>query len=78
MQRVRTARKDNIWIEYFLQNPMYQKENWIDFENEISKVIQSLDQDMFFKDGEKSELSEKMQNLSNPFCTKSILNIRQL
>ena len=37
----------------FLQNPMYQKENWIDFENEISKVIQSLDQDMFFKDGEK-------------------------
>ena len=23
--------KDNIWIEYFLQNPMYQKENWIDF-----------------------------------------------
>lgn len=62
--------KDNIWIEYFLQNPMYQKENWIDFENEISKVIQSLDQDMFFKDGEKSELSEKMQNLSNPFLHK--------
>ena len=53
--------KDNIWIEYFLQNPMYQKENWIDFESEISKVIQSLDQDMFPKDGkklEKSELSE--------------------
>lgn len=62
--------KENIWIEYFLQNPMYQKENWIDFENEISKVIQSLDQDMFFKDGEKSELSEKMQNLSNPFLHK--------
>ena len=62
--------KDNIWIEYFLQNPMYQKENWIDFENEISKVIQSLDQDMFFKDGEKSELSEKMQDLSNPFLHK--------
>ena len=38
--------KDNIWIEYFLQNPMYQKENWIDFENEISKVIQSLDQNL--------------------------------
>jgi len=62
--------KDNIWIEYFLQNPMYQKENWIDFENEISKVIQSLDQDMFFKDGEKSELSEKMQDLSNLFLHK--------
>ena len=65
--------KDNIWIEYFLQNPMYQKENWIDFESEISKVIQSLDQDMFPKDGkklEKSELSETMSNLSNTFLYK--------
>ena len=65
--------KDNIWIEYFLQNPMYQKENWIDFESEISKVIQSLDQDMFPKDGkklEKSELSETMGNLSNTFLYK--------
>lgn len=34
---------DNIWIEYFLQNPMYQKENWIDFESEISKIIQVFD-----------------------------------
>lgn len=37
---------NNFWIEYFLQCPMYQKDNWIDFESEISKVIQSLDQDM--------------------------------
>lgn len=37
---------NNFWIEYFLQCPMYQKDNWIDFESEISKVVQSLDQDM--------------------------------
>ena len=70
--------KDNIWIEYFLQNPMYQKENWIDFENEISKVIQSLDQDMFFKDGEKVNCRRKCRIYPILFCTKSILNIRQL
>lgn len=38
--------EDNFWIEYFLQCPMYQKENWIDFESEISNVIQSIDFDM--------------------------------
>lgn len=37
---------DNIWIEYFLNCDMYQKENWIDFESEISRVIQSIDKDM--------------------------------
>lgn len=37
---------NNFWIEYFFQCPMYQKDNWIDFESEISKVVQSLDQDM--------------------------------
>lgn len=34
---------DNVWINYFLNNPMYQKENWIDFENEISSLVQSID-----------------------------------
>lgn len=38
--------EENFWIEYFLQYPMYQKENWIDFESEISNVIQSTDFDM--------------------------------
>lgn len=37
---------DNCWIEYFLQCDMYQKENWIDFESEISRVIKSVDDDM--------------------------------
>lgn len=41
---IRNAVKDNIWIKYFLKNAMYQKENWIDFESEISKVIQAFDE----------------------------------
>lgn len=36
--------ENNIWISYFLRNPMYQKENWIDFESEISNVIQCMDE----------------------------------
>lgn len=37
---------DNIWIEYFQQCSMPGKEKWIDFESEISEVIQSLDKNM--------------------------------
>ena len=37
---------NNIWIGYFKNHSMYQKEGWIDFENEISKVIRSIDDDM--------------------------------
>ena len=35
--------KNNLWLEYFFNNPMYQRENWIDLESEISNVIQSMD-----------------------------------
>ena len=38
--------KDNFWTEYFLQCDMHGDENWIDFESEVSGVIQSLDDDM--------------------------------
>lgn len=58
--------ENNIWIEYFLQNPMYQKENWIDFENEISKVIQSLDNDIH-RLGVDYSLDDKIKKLSNDF-----------
>lgn len=33
---------NNIWIKYFMKNPMYKKENWIDFESEIRKVIEII------------------------------------
>lgn len=42
---------NNLWIDYFLDNSQYQKDNWIDFESEISNVIQLLDDDMYQKNG---------------------------
>ena len=35
--------KNNTWLEYFLNCPSYVGENWIDFESEISRVIQAFD-----------------------------------
>lgn len=35
--------KTNKWIEYFLKNQTYIKENWIDFESEISKIVVLLE-----------------------------------
>ena len=59
--------EDNFWIEYFLQCLMYQKENWIDFESEISKIIQSLDNDMFDESKRISGLSDEVYEISNYF-----------
>ena len=35
--------QNNFWIEYFTKCETYTKENWIDFESEISRIIQLLD-----------------------------------
>lgn len=35
---------DNTWFLYFLNNKVLHGENWIDFEKEISMVIQTLDE----------------------------------
>lgn len=37
---------NNNWIKYFLQSDMHGTENWIDFESEISHLIQSMDKDI--------------------------------
>lgn len=37
---------DNVWIVYFLHYDMYGEENWIDFESEISNVIEFIDNNM--------------------------------
>lgn len=36
--------RQNTWLEYFLKCHSFVGENWIDFESEISRVIQSLDE----------------------------------
>lgn len=39
-----TLIKENSWVNYFLNCPSYVGENWIDFESEISRVVQVLDE----------------------------------
>ncbi len=45
---------NNIWIEYFLQCSSFFKENWIDFESEICRIIKSIDKDMHRSGGATS------------------------
>lgn len=61
---------ENLWIKYFLWNPMYQKENWIDFESEISKVIRSMDNDMLIDEDKKCDIQNVVYELSNDFLGK--------
>ncbi len=37
---------DNVWLQLFFRNQNFIKENWIDLESEIRRVIHSLDDDM--------------------------------
>lgn len=62
--------KDNIWLEYFKLIPV--KKGWIDFESEISNVIQSLDNDMHEDSNSNvmSFLDVEMIKLSNNFLNK--------
>lgn len=62
---------ENIWIDYFLQCDMYQKENWIDFESEISRVIQSIDNDMRQKGGDENIV---VSELPVPYLAEKFLN----
>lgn len=63
--------KDNVWIEYFLKSPLYQKENWIDFESEISRVIQAIDDDIMHQNAEDSTV---VSRISIPFLEKYLLD----
>lgn len=58
---------NNFWIEYFLQNNMHGKENWIDFESEISSVIQSLYSDLYENENKINIYDNIPSCLSNEF-----------
>jgi len=62
--------EDNVWVEYFQANPMYDKENWIDFEREISKVVQSIDKDLFDENGEKMDVANDIYKLTDCFLNE--------
>lgn len=59
---------NNFWIDYFLNKTEYLDENWIDFESEISKIIQSVDTDMQGKSFE-----ELINELSNEYLKEKYL-----
>lgn len=60
---------DNIWIQYFQQCKMYKKENWIDFESEISEVIQLFDKEMH-KHSENDTFREAINDYHMEFYCK--------
>ena len=62
---------DNLWIRYFLNYSNYSKGNWIDFESEISKVIQQLNNDMFYGEAQKYQLTDEVVKLSNDFLNQT-------
>lgn len=64
---------NNTWLNYFLSCPSYIGENWIDFETEISRVIQALDcvrfqvksgEDVTNVDADKSKILVAIQRSS--------------
>lgn len=57
----------NIWIDYFLQCNMHGKDNWIDFESEISDFIKSIDDDMHGSNNEYSLYDDIEIHFSNDF-----------
>lgn len=68
--------KNNIWFYYFKKCNKHGKENWIDFENEISKVIKSITQVMEkFESSLYSEELNYMDGNSYPGIDSMYYNI---
>ena len=47
VEALQAMTKDNLWIDYFIkvrEQHLKNKENWIDFESEISRIVQDLDE----------------------------------
>ena len=60
----------NIWIEYFLQCDSFLKENWIDFESEISRIIKIIDNDIHKNGG----LNAVVRSISEDFLANYFLD----
>ena len=60
----------NIWIEYFLQCDSFLKQNWIDFESEICRIIKIVDNDIHRNGG----LEAVVRNISEDFFASYFLD----
>lgn len=69
--------ENNFWIEYFAQSNMDGKGNWIDFENEISEVIQSLDEDFHASSGSGVRIENNIQKISNFWLNKKYYGLQK-
>ena len=67
--------KDNLWIEYFIKCNVNGKDNWIDFESEISNVIQTIDSDMH-ELSNVYKLEEKLKKISNDFLNEKYCGLQ--
>lgn len=71
-----TCISENIWIDYFINNPMYHKENWIDFEFEICRIIKMIEESdekkIYFILTSEMNLDENIKNIK-PFEINNIL-----
>lgn len=69
-----TCINDNFWFEYFIsvseERNKNGKDGWIDFESEISKIVQSLDNDIRGISGKDFSFDEAIVELSNEFLNK--------
>lgn len=61
---------DNVWIEYFLQCDIFLKQNWIDFESEICRIIKIVDNDIHSNGG----LDTVVRNISEDFFANYFLD----
>lgn len=57
--------ENNVWLNYFLNCQTFVAENWIDFETEISRIIQSLDELIIVisKGGSYQNMSKEKQKI---------------
>ena len=75
--------KKNAWLQYFLERVYYIGKNWIDFESEISNVIQAIDllRNIIEENGKISDLeglkiNERTQKIIHDIIKKSGKNFQ--
>lgn len=72
--------EDNLWINYFQKAQPPIGKNWIDFESEISRVIQALDAArLLLLNGKPLALMEKeAHTLLNSFCKNAKVSLNDI
>lgn len=65
LKKIKKIIEGNFWIEYFEHNKTHVKENWIDFESEISHLIQNIDEKI--KSALVDSIDSKIEKVINGF-----------